>query len=286
MHPFLIDFTFAGLRTAIPTFMVFIIAGIGLFVLLLAWLHPPLRKMPLRHTIFFGAIFLGAALSAKTGQTVIELLDPANAGIPWYVVVAQAGSTVTTGMLGGIAVLGWFLWKDPVRIVDPRLLDATAAAFPLAHMMGRLGCFFNGCCYGAVCDHDFPLGVTYPDNWIALGKYPDLATGPRWPSPLLEAAGLLVIGAALILAHRNMHRKGLLPGIYMILYGILRFLVETTRGDVIRGIHGGLATGQWFALVLGTLGILVLAGTILKDRKNPLSPGKSWTGQPLAETDL
>jgi phosphatidylglycerol:prolipoprotein diacylglycerol transferase len=41
-------------------------------------------------------------------------------------------------------------------------MDVVAPCVMIGLGIGRIGCFLNGCCYGAVCSDKFPLAVTYP----------------------------------------------------------------------------------------------------------------------------
>lgn len=53
-------------------------------------------------------------------------------------------------------------------------------------------------------------------------------------------------------------KKGGLLAVYIILYGIARFLLEFLRGDLIRGIWFGLSTSQWISIVLVICSIVFL----------------------------
>jgi phosphatidylglycerol:prolipoprotein diacylglycerol transferase len=48
--------------------------------------------------------------------------------------------------------------KVPIRVG----MDIMAPCIMVGLGIGRIGCFLNGCCYGAECKANFPLAVTYP----------------------------------------------------------------------------------------------------------------------------
>ena len=50
------------------------------------------------------------------------------------------------------------LMKVPIR----RGMDIVAPCVMIGLGIGRVGCFLNGCCYGAQCDSNLPVAVTYP----------------------------------------------------------------------------------------------------------------------------
>ena len=71
---------------------------------------------------------------------------------------------------GGLTFYGGLIFAFPVTIAYGlmmkvpirRGMDIVAPCVMIGLGIGRIGCFLNGCCYGAVCDSKFPLAVTYP----------------------------------------------------------------------------------------------------------------------------
>jgi phosphatidylglycerol:prolipoprotein diacylglycerol transferase len=128
-------------------------------------------------------------------------------------------------------------------------------ALPLAHAVGRLGCFLAGCCYGAA--HDLPWAVTYTDpaaadlNGTPLGR-------PLHPTQLYEA--LLELGnfAVVTWVWRRAPRSWAPVATWLGLYGAERFALEFLRGDP-RGAWLGLSTSQWLALAMLGAALWLLA---------------------------
>ncbi len=56
---------------------------------------------------------------------------------------------------------------------------------------------------------------------------------------------------------------------YLIGYGIERFILEFFRYDSIRGIFFGLSTSQWISIILIPIGILFFIGIFNKKRSIP-----------------
>ena len=149
------------------------------------------------------------------------------------------GSVFYGGLLGGTAVGAAYL-----RIRHMPLGaygDIMAAAVPLFHVFGRLGCFLSGCCYGVACE----FGVTYHHALV-----PQANDVSRFPVQLLEA--LMNLGLFLVL--RRLERRGKLPGrlfgVYLMSYAVGRFLLEFLRGDGYRGFLWGLSTSQWVSVLV------------------------------------
>ena len=118
-----------------------------------------------------------------------------------------------------------------------RTVDLLVPPVVLAHALGRVGCFLNGCCYGRPTS--VPWAVVFPLEGI-----------PRHPTQLYESGLLLIL---FLLLSRIGNRPATKPGTviltYGLLYGIWRFFVEFFRGDN-PVIAGGLTIFQWMSLPL------------------------------------
>ena len=121
--------------------------------------------------------------------------------------------------------------------------------FPLFHMFGRIGCFLVGCCHGM---EQGTLGIAYTN---AIGGNNGV---PYLPVQLYEAFGELVIFIVLCFNQRRVKKYYQPLGIYMTVYGVMRFVLEFLRGDAVRGIFGFLSTSQWISLITVPIGIYCL----------------------------
>ncbi len=83
------------------------------------------------------------------GRGVRELFNLTSGGMEFY-----------GGFIGAfIATVGYIAWKkNSIRlyadIVAPSIMFGMGAA--------RIGCFLNGCCWGAPCHHELPWSVQFP----------------------------------------------------------------------------------------------------------------------------
>ena len=64
--------------------------------------------------------------------------------------VSQGGLVVYGSLLAGGAALTAFVWR--YRVPGLALSDLVAPSVVLGMAIGRIGCFFNGCCYGGASD--------------------------------------------------------------------------------------------------------------------------------------
>lgn len=140
------------------------------------------------------------------------------------------------GLVG--ALLGAFLVIRLTRLDFMCYCDAAVPCIPLGHAFGRIGCLCAGCCYGV--PYSGAGAVRSPLSEAAIDLFPVQA---------VEALCNFLLFLLLSLYTHRKRRRYTLP-LYLISYGSVRFLLEFLRGDVIRGMVGGLSTSQCISLVL------------------------------------
>jgi phosphatidylglycerol:prolipoprotein diacylglycerol transferase len=133
--------------------------------------------------------------------------------------------------------------------------DLMAPGIALGHVVGRFGCLLAGCCYGRPTD--VPWGIVFTDPAAAANVGTPLGI-PLHPTQLYDAGAELLILVFLLATERKGHP---FPGrtfwLYMLLYGVSRFVVEFFRGDE-RGMLMGLSTSQVVSLVVVPLSLVML----------------------------
>ena len=140
------------------------------------------------------------------------------------------------------------------------LLDILGPAMALAHAFGRVSCFMQGCCFGKPAPNGFPLAVRFPPGSPAAARYPSILTSgsePVFPVQLFESAGNILMCAILLLLLRKRKYAGTIGGIYLILYGVMRFLIEFMRGDHTDSILG-LTPSQFIAVAIAIPGGIIV----------------------------
>ena len=153
--------------------------------------------------------------------------------------VWQGGLVFYGGVVGAAAVAAWFARRE--RWSFWAVGDVFAPGLAVGHVLGRLGCFAAGCCFGKAST--VPWAVAFPRASVA---YEELAsagavapgaslTPPLHPTQLYEAAGELALFALLLrLRPRLAARPGALLLLYAAGYALVRFAVELFRGDFAR----------------------------------------------------
>lgn len=177
--------------------------------------------------------------------------------------VSGSGFVFYGSLLFAIPTMLWYFRKNKIPVLG--MLDVMAVVTCIVHGFGRLGCFMAGCCHGKPTTGFF--GVTFTDP--ACQAEP-LHT-PLHPTQLYEAAAIFSILAVLWLVRPKRQFEGQLFLLYLILYALVRGLLEILRGDVERGfvIEGILSHSQFISLIV--ISAAVFAYVKLKRRATLLS---------------
>lgn len=165
----------------------------------------------------------------------------------WAAILMSGGLVFYGGLIG--AFLGALRYcvhfkidfKESIRIVVPTV--------PLFHAFGRIGCFMAGCCHGI--EYDGVFSVTYTHSPAAPNGISLL------PVQLFEAAGNFLLCIILVILFVR-DTKVSLSGIYLSVYGAMRFSLEFFRGDAARGSFLSLSTSQWFSIIVLAAGIWLI----------------------------
>lgn len=163
--------------------------------------------------------------------------------------IDQGGLVFYGGFILAFILIVFYLRKF-CRADVIRTLDVMAPALAAAHSLGRIGCFLNGCCYGK------PAQIFWAAAYPA-GSEPYLKYGnqPLHPVQIYEALlNIALAGVLFYLARKS--RRGISMSVYLLCYGLLRFVDEFFRGD-----HSDFVQGFTPAQVIGFA--MIPAGLIL-----------------------
>ena len=207
-------------------------------------------------------LLLGLMICGVAGSRiayVIEHWQSEFASNPAAVIrVDQGGLMFYGGFI--LAFAFFFAWCFAKKESPLRLADLLAAVIPLGHAFGRIGCFFYGCCYGrdsnCWCAVTFPMGSP---SWYEHGRQMVSVL----PTQLFEAAALLALFGGLMWAWKG--RKtgdgrrgdGLIMGLYLVGYAVIRFVIEILRGDP-RAAVGPFSISQVISIGMIVIGSLFL----------------------------
>ena len=231
----------------IPIYGILICVGAALATIV-ASLICKKRGLPSFEVHYSGVfILVGALIGAKLLFILVSLEDIIKYDVSLEAIFS-GGFVFYGGLLGGL--LGLIIYGKCFKMKFFPFADICAAVVPLGHAIGRIGCYLSGCCYGISYSG---IGcVIYTET---LGMTP--LNTPLLPIQLIESLCLLLLFVFLMIVYHKSKTVGNISGIYLISYGILRFILEFFRGDAERG-RLLLYTSQWISLGLIICGIGIL----------------------------
>ncbi len=174
-------------------------------------------------------------------------------------VLGSEGFVVYGGVLSG--ALSAVIYCHRKKLSFMSYFDLLMPSVAIAQGFGRIGCFLAGCCYGR--ETDSILGVVFPAGSMAP------AGVKLFPTQLFSSGGDFLIAGILLLFSNKLKYKGDSGALYLLLYGVGRFIIEFFRNDY-RGAVGILSTSQFisiFAILISiTLFVVNKKRNILADK--------------------
>jgi phosphatidylglycerol:prolipoprotein diacylglycerol transferase len=164
--------------------------------------------------------------------------------------MVQHGGLVYYGGLVGSS-LAYILYASLKKLPLWKGADILAPSVALGHALGRIGCLFNGCCYGRQCS--LPWAITYPDR---PGGPP--AGIPLHPTQIYESLLNFILYATLTWLYRRKKFDGQIFALYLVGYAFIRSFVELFRGDYPQYYFGGWVTpAHLVSVVILIIGVLI-----------------------------
>ena len=199
--------------------------------------------------MFYG--MLGVVLGGRIGYMLFYATSEWLANPLSLFKVWEGGMSFHGGLLGVVVAMAWWSRKHALHLFDT--VDFVAPLVPPGLFFGRLGNFINGELWGKPTD--LPWGVIFG------GTAGDM---PRHPSQLYEAflEGIVLFCILQVLSRKKpLLPQGTFMGVFVMGYGIVRFLVEFVRvPDAQLGyLLGGVITmGQLLSLPLVIAGLALI----------------------------
>jgi phosphatidylglycerol:prolipoprotein diacylglycerol transferase len=173
------------------------------------------------------------------GNNLLEILAIWNGGL-----------AIHGGVIGGLLAVFIFIKVKGIKFWE--FTDAVVPSLILGQVFGRFGNFMNGDAYGTPTE--WWTGLRFPENTPAQINHPDPQNPgmsmPLHPSMLYELGGNAVIFGLLWFLRTKGYRDGFLTCMYFILYSVLRFFVEMSRGDSLWLVDGVWRAAQVISVIL------------------------------------
>lgn len=191
--------------------------------------------------------FLGVILGGRIGYVLFYQLGAFVDNPMFLFQVLDGGMSFHGGLLGVITAM--LLYAKVKKRPFLQVSDFIAPLVPMGLFFGRLGNFVNGELWGRVTD--VPWAIVFPTGGPV----------PRHPSQLYEAVlEGLVLFALLWWFQKQPRGRGAISGLFLLGYGVARFIVEFFREpDAHLGLLSlGMSMGQWLTLPMVIIGIALL----------------------------
>lgn len=173
--------------------------------------------------------------------------------------IRQGGLSIHGMILAGIIAL--YFCVRHYRLDFLRTLDVMACGTALAQAVGRWGNFFNSEAFGMPTDLPWKL-------YIPISQRPQALIGYEYFHPTFLYESLLDLAVFFVLYLILRHfapKKGLIFGIYLILYSFVRIGVEYLRVDSVLNLFG-VPIAQWASVCI-IIAALFYIGVLLGTKK-------------------
>lgn len=158
--------------------------------------------------------------------------------------LAFSGLTFYGGLICGGAAVLYIAKKNGIKILH--MLDVGAPGLMLGYAVGRVGCHMSGDGDWGIVNLN-PKPFSFLPDWLWAYKYPNNVVGegvsipncvgrfcnelaqPVYPTPIYEAVVCLILFVILWQLRDKIKSPGLMFGIYLVMNGVERFLVELIR---------------------------------------------------------
>ncbi len=272
MHPFLLDWVIGGFHLKIPTYG-FLLATAFSVGYLMALKRAVKLDISTKHVEnFFLITVLGSVFGARLFHVIFEEFSYYWAHPAKILAIWEGGYTFYGAFLSSLFFMYLYTRIKKISFLD--MMDICTPGGALGLFIGRMGCFFAGCCWGKASSVPWAVAFNAPETLSPSGHV------RVHPTQVYEAlVGLVVF---FYLQRRFKHRKysGQIFLEAITFYSLARFGIEFFRGDDYRGyLFGGLLSYSQFislAILPFTLSAIILfSKKVQRPNKNSSKTRKS-----------
>ena len=260
INPVALDLGFFQLRWYSLGYLAGIVIG---YIYLLKLIRQPGAPMARRHAddfVFY--VTLGIILGGRLGYVLFYkpmdyLRHPLEIVQLW-----DGGMSFHGGLIGSTLAVMYLAWKNGLSFL--RVADYAACCGPFGLFFVRCANFVNAELWGRPAD--VPWAVAFPEPLYQAPGVWGADGPPRHPSQLYEAGlegiMLFLLLFALFWWTRARYKPGFLAGVFLLGYGVSRFIVEFFRMPDAHltwlAEQTGLSMGQWLTVPMLLLGLYLI----------------------------
>jgi phosphatidylglycerol---prolipoprotein diacylglyceryl transferase len=216
--------------------------------------------------------------------------------------ITEGGLTYYGGFLLAIpCCIAYALWKRVPILLG---MDILAPCIMIGLGFGRIGCFLNGCCFGAQCNLpwavEFPYhsyaymeeyernqlqtpapeevlgppsfdGTRYPLPAEIVGPQPQLNSNPLHPAQLYSAFTAFLLAGMLFAYFTMSHVPGRVFALMMAVEGLCRYLLELVRDEPRVYLNHTASLGMVQGILIAAGGLILWAVFGAIHGKKPLT---------------
>ena len=257
MNPILIDFGFIQIRWySILVLSAFVI---GYFLVINRCKKRKISLTTVSDLCFY--LVIVCILGARIYYCLFNL-DYYGKNILDILKIWEGGLAIHGGIIAGLIFLIFYTRKKNLNLLE--LLDIFAPALVLGQSIGRWGNFFNSEAFGLETTFSTLRNLHIP-NFIIDGMYID---GKYYhPTFLYESLACFIIFIVLLfIRNRKNIKNGQVVSVYFILYGIIRFLIESLRTDSLMLFN--LKIAQIVSILMILMGLYLLIKPYIRSKND------------------
>lgn len=169
----------------------------------------------------------------------------------------NGGMAILGGVIGG--VIGVLLYSFIHKKNFLTICDVAAPSLIIGQAIGRIGCYFAGCCYGIETTDPalqwFPFSVQIEGVWHLSTMF-------------YESLWCFICFFVVLYIFKKFKTNGVATCSYLILYGVGRAIIETFRGESLYLFSTGIKVSQALAILIAVVGIIGLILIYTKKKKS------------------
>lgn len=167
------------------------------------------------HIIDLGIwILVGAVLGARLAYVATEYRYFIHFPMDIFK-INSGGLAFQGGLIGGFGAGAWYTRRQKLNTWV--VADLVAPFVALGYAIVRIGCLLNGCCYGIPTSLPWALRCASEDSML------------RHPTQIYSLVGSLIVFAILMAGKKHKRYPGFWFFSYVMMYGVMRFVVEYFR---------------------------------------------------------
>ncbi|MBS8122168.1 prolipoprotein diacylglyceryl transferase [Candidatus Vampirococcus lugosii] len=223
-------------------------------------------------------IILGVLLGGRLGYVIFYNQSIIFNNIWEIFFIWQGGMAFVGGVIGVFLSMLYIKSKYKLSYKDFYfLIDLIVIVVPLGIFFGRIGNFLNQELFGKTID-EIGSSILYQNQELLeainlIYIYETVDQEKRLNTNFLESfgEGLLLFLIFIVIFWKKLisgkYKVGLISGLFLLLYGIIRFIIEFGRDTTQVNYILGFTSSQYFMIIFIILGFMILFGFDKMEKK-------------------